>query len=128
MDTCSIKRIKATNQLKVSFSSNAFESHSLLSECRLKHLVASDTFTKYFDFACNTQKLVSLANFYIIEENSFFGATDTFSCNQSDPKKMIPTIVNTHRKIRHFRRLSDFEVVLLLFKSLGHLISNSQVP
>jgi len=30
-------------------------------------------------------------------------------------------IVTSTRKIRHFRRLSEFEVCMLIMKSLGHL-------
>ena len=30
--------------------------------------------------------------------------------------------MNNHRKIRHFRKLSELEIVLLIHKSLGHLL------
>jgi len=57
---------------------------------------------------------VEISEFYIIEENSLFANTlDKDKCSR---------IVNTSRKIKHFRKLSEFEIVILLYRVIGHLI------
>ncbi|TNV74605.1 hypothetical protein FGO68_gene14170 [Halteria grandinella] len=113
MPACQIKRLKNTNQLKIQPSDSG--QFSILSECKLRHLINSKVFSQYFEVSPNSQEVVSsIANFYIIEENSLFHKTPNHS-----------GILTHQRKIRHFRRLSDFEVVLLLCKSLGHLTSGA---
>jgi hypothetical protein len=76
---CAIKRLKNTNQLKIELIENSTSPQfSVLSECKLKHLIGSDTFSRYFE--CTNEEIFAnfdfspmrIKNFYIIEENSIF--------------------------------------------------------
>jgi len=88
---------------------------ALLSECKVSHLVSSRVFLTNFEGPLQARDDdEGIRHFYIIEEYSLFSPTSE-------------KIVNTQRKIKHFRKLSDFEVLLLLFKSLGHLIQTSTI-
>ena len=88
---------------------------ALLSECKISHLVSSRVFFTHFEGPSQARDdEEGIRNFYIIEEYSLFSPTSE-------------KIVNTQRKIKHFRKLSDFEVLLLLFRSLGHLVQMSTI-
>lgn len=90
---------------------------SVLSEAKIKHLSRSAVYKKYFEASNNKDGNL---NFYIIEENSMFSTEGASSSSLQQHK-----IINTQRRIRQIRRLSDFEVFLLISKSFGHLISKA---
>ena len=76
----------------------------------MKNLLDSKVFSRYFSsnhFVDDEGDLIE--DFYIMEEQSLFDES-------------IPNIILSHRKLIQFRKLSDFEVVVLAFKSLGHSI------
>ena len=89
----------------------------MLSECRLRHLLQSRVFKEHFQVEGaeerqeEEEKLIE--NFFIIEENSMFCISE---------KGARSKIVVSTRKIRHIRRLSEFEVCMLIMKSVGHLM------